>query len=270
MRASFVMFALAALCIGCARPDSNSSSRSDRPTEETRHAGSVPAAPQPPAMTTEEITALVRSVVAEELSRQNERRTADKSDDARQQAEQQAAIEAGEKAAQKAAADAQQAAEAARHAAEEHAAREALAERQQAEALARFLLLPDESARVQRIAEKLKDESIWSLTLQDLDFAATGFAAPLLHDALFAAAERTDPNIEMDVLAKDAGLTTDEKIQLATMPPFEREQLLTFSQQLKQGQKTVEGDRYIREYINRYPFIRKIVLQYVHEKNPAP
>ncbi len=222
-------------------------------------------------MSREEITALVRSVVAEELSRKKEQRTSATSDNSRQQVElQQAAVAAAEKAAEKAVHEAQQAAEQSRQAAEEQATREAAAQRQQDEALAKFLLLPDELARVERITEKLKDESIWSLTSQDLDFAAVGFAAPLLHDALFTAAERSDPNIEMDVLAKNAGLTTDEKIQLATMPPFEREKLLTFNQQLKQGQKSVEGDRYIREYINRYPFIRKVVLQYVHEPNPMP
>ncbi len=242
-----------------ARSDPAYGTSSDRSTDnspsEATDGNTLPTnepstAATPESMTAEQIEELVRTVVAQQLDELN-----------RQQAN------SGSAEAQRIAREAKQAAIAAQQAAEQSARQRAdearQSKRQDEEALARFLLLPDELKRVDRIREKLKSESIWGLTRQDLSFASTGFAAPLLHDALHKAADRFDPNIEMDVLSREANLSPDEKIQLATLQPIERERLLQFAGQFDEGTPSPEADRFIREYVNRYPVIGKIVLEHV-------
>jgi hypothetical protein len=52
---------------------------------------------------------------------------------------------------------------------------------------------------------------------------------------------------------------------MATMPPIERQQLLMFVEQLDKGQKSASADRYMREYVVRYPFVRKILLEHLQK-----
>ena len=283
MRVSVMLLFAACCCGGCAAPPGDvtrslsgvsSPDVKNVPTaaEEPLAAADAPrseAAAEPPAapLTKEEVTALVKSVLAEEFAK-HDRQQAEAMAQAEKLAEQErAATEAAQRAAKQAAETTN---EQAAHDAAKTAQAAEQAARQEDEALASFLLLPDELKRVERISQKLEVDNLWGLSLQDLDFAAEGLAAPLLHDALYRAAERFDPNIEMDVLAKKAQLTPQEKIQFATMPPIERQQLLMFTEQLDQGQKSVAGDRYIREYINRYPFIRKILLPYLNKQEVTP
>jgi hypothetical protein len=202
-----------------------------------------------PAMTKDQIAELVKATVAEEVARQaSTAATASAEKIARDQRE---SVEAAERAA--------------REEAEKQAAEAAAADQRDDEAVARVLLLPSELNRVEQIKKKLESESIWGLTLQDLDFATQGLAAPLLRQAMYTAAERHDAKIELDVLAQKAKLTPDEKIEMASMPPIERQQLLMFAGQMEKGQKTANADRYMREYVVRYPFVRKIVLEFVRK-----
>ncbi|MGD9719637.1 MAG: hypothetical protein AB7O59_00285 [Pirellulales bacterium] len=221
-----------------------------------------------PVISREELTALVKSIVAEELAKREQPAPATPPVDKQQltaavQAAVKAAIASAEHEAQLANAQTQEAAQqAARQAAEQ-----ALADD---EKLARFLLLPNELERVARLQERLQTENIWGLSLQDLDFAASGIAAPLLHNALFAAAERHDPNIELDVLAQEAALTPQEKIELATLPPIERERLLIFTGQFDAAGPSLAADRYLRSSLARYPFLKKIVLAHLRDTPAEP
>ena len=262
----FIMLMVAACCCGGCAPGENPASKQaptatprgkDRASDPISTPHEPVAVAAAPAMTKDEIAALVKSILAEELAKRTQAQTAGTEADAGKRLEQ-----------EKAAAEAAQ--QAARDAVDKRAAEARLAERKEEEELARFLLLPDEVDRVERIKAKLKSESIWGLSSQDLDFAAAGFAAPLLHDALLEAAERYDPNIELDVLARKSKLTAEEKIELASMPPIARQQLLMFTAQFAGGKPSASADRYIREYVNRYPFIRKVLLEHLRDAKPAP
>ena len=138
------------------------------------------------------------------------------------------------------------------------------------EALARFLLLPDELDRVERVKKKLASESIWGLSVQDIDFAAAGLASALLRADLNAAAARFDPNLEMDVLAQKMKLTPEEKIQFATMTLVERQQFMEFVNGLGTDKPSAMSDRYLREYYQRYPFIRKLLLEHLRQTKQVP
>jgi hypothetical protein len=277
MRTSLILLA-ASLCVGCDRAARETSERvepvssekvdavvpkkvepetakveaatADRPAEPevkaTTHVEPAPV-PVPPAMTKEEIAELVRSTVAEELARQSRASAGANAKDAAEEVR--AAAEKAELEA--------------RAAAEKQATEAARAAQREDETVARVLLLPSELDHVERLRKRLQTESIWGLTLQDLDFASEGLAAPLLRNELYAAAERHDSNIELDVLAQKARLTPDEKIEMATMPPIERQQLLSFAERLEKGEKTAAADRYMREYVVRYPFVRKLLVELV-------
>jgi len=274
MRATMFLLLVGSLCTGCApanrvtqddevadpatreqSAEPSVAQSTEQPASRVAPSAALPVAP--PAMTEEQIAALVKSVVAGQLAQRDEDREAATSADLEQVASAaRAATIAAENTAQQAA--------------EDQTAAAYRAARQEDELLARFLLLPDELSRVERIKEKLKTDSIWGLTRQDLDFASAGFAAPLLHDALYEAAQRNDPDIEIDVLARKANLTPEEKLRLATLPPIERARLLMFTDQFKDGTPSPAADRYIRDFIIRYPFIRKILLEHLRETGRSP
>ena len=268
MRVSILLLVVASVCAGCTPGKSFLSQDATPPPAQPQGPAQL-AKPDSPAtaMTPDEITTLVDSTVArtvaDEFVRRDQRRAAVQSDHAVREKELQEAARAAALAAE------QQAEQAARTQAEQAAVEAARAARQENETVARFLLLPHESQRVDDLKQKLETEDIWRLSRQDLDFATSGLAAPLLRDALYAAAERVDPAIEMDVLAHKAALTPEEKIQMATMPPIERERLLTFTKQFDEGTPSVAADRFIRAYIDRYPFVRKILLAHLREVEPS-
>ena len=186
---------------------------------------SVKADPVEPPLGKEELAKLVKTLVAEELAARDK----------------QQALAAPK---QPSAAEVEAAAAEVRKQQEQAAAAEQDAAQRDDEALARFLLLPDELERVERVKKKLASESIWGLSVQDIDFAAAGLASPLLRDDLSAAATRFDPNLEMDVLSQKMKLTPEEKIQFATMTLVERQQFMEFVEGLGTDKPSVMSDRY--------------------------
>jgi len=212
---------------------------------------SVKTEPVEPALGKDEITRLVQTLVAQELAARDKQLAA-----AAPKQPSPAEVEA-------AAAEVRKQQEQATAAAQDAAQRDD-------EALARFLLLPDELERVERVKKKLGSESIWGLSVQDIDFAAAGLASPLLREDLNTAAARFDPNLEMDVLAQKMKLTPEEKIQFATMTLVERQQFMEFVEGLGTDKPSVMSDRYLREYIQRYPFVRKLLLEHLRQTKQVP
>ena len=212
---------------------------------------SVTSEPVEPTLSKDEIARLVRTLVAQELAARDKQQAA-----AAPKQPSPAEVEA-------AAAEVRKQQEQVTAAAQDAAQRDD-------EALARFLLLPDELERVERVKKKLGSESIWGLSVQDIDFAAAGLASPLLRDDLNAAAARFDPNLEMDVLSQKMKLTPEEKIQFATMTLVERQQFMEFVEGLGTDKPSVMSDRYLREYIQRYPFVRKLLLEHLRQTKQVP
>ncbi len=201
-------------------------------------------------MTREEIAAYVRAVVSVELSK-SAPPEGESGDDSATPVDG-AANTAAKDAVNVAIAEAEKKA----HDQSNEAARETS---EQERLVAQYLLSPDELKRVDDIGERLKAGTIWGLPYQDLEFAAAGLATPLLHDELVAAATHTDDTIEIDVWATRARLAPLEKIQLAQFPPEERERILGFLDRAAKGEVATEPDPRIREYVYRYPFMRKLL-----------
>jgi hypothetical protein len=200
-------------------------------------------------MSREEIAAYIRAVVSVELSKLT---PPDGSQD-----DQTTPVDSGKNPAAK---DTVNAAIAAAEKQAREQTNEAARETSEQERLvAQYLLSPDELKRVDEIRERLQDGTIWGLPYQDLEFAAAGLATPLLHDQLIAAASRTDDTIAIDVWANRARLAPLEKIQLAQFPPAERERILAFLDRAGKGESATDPDPRIREYVYRYPFMRKLL-----------
>ncbi len=233
-------------------PASQPRTATPAPTPAAAKSKSASQAPPKPAstphattMSREEIAAYVRAVVSVELSKLNPAEGAP--DDGKSAPADSDSNPAGNEDAA-----------AAENRARDQTGETARETSEQERLVAQYLLSPDELKRVDEIRDRLKDGTIWGLPYQDLEFAAAGLATPLLRDELLAAAARTDDTIEIDVWANRARLRRSRKSNLRSFRPKSAQRILSFLDGAAKGQPADPEPR-IREYVYRYPFMRKLL-----------